>query len=58
MNLEFGSPLFYVECDIEVPENLREAFDKFLPSFKNLHGGRDEIASFMKEFEYAEKKVL
>ena len=45
-----GNLFGYVQCDIEVPENLREVFPNFPPIFKNNIVGRDVIDPFMKEF--------
>ena len=44
-----GSLFGYVQCDNEVPENLREAFAVFPPIFKNNQVGRDDIGPMMKE---------
>ena len=41
----FGS----IQCDIEVLENLQEAFPKFQTIFNNFNVGRDNIGAFMKE---------
>ena len=54
--IKCGSLFGYVQCDIELLENLREAFANFPPIFKNLDAGRDDIGSFIKEF--AEKEGL
>ena len=55
-NIKSGSLFGYVQCDIEVPESLREAFANFPPIFKNIIVGRDDIGLFMKE--YAQKALL
>ena len=55
-NNKAGIKLGYVQCDFEVPENLREAFANFPLILKNVFVGRDDIGSFMKE--YAQKKYL
>ena len=39
----------YVQYDIEVPENLREAFANLPTIFKNIIVGRDDIGPFLKE---------
>ena len=44
----------YVQCDIEVPEHLRDYFSNFPPIFKNTVVIRDNIGNLMKE--YAEKE--
>ena len=46
----------YVQCDLEVPEELREQFANFPPIFKNCDVGRENIGKFM--LEYAEKNAL
>ena len=51
-----GSLFGYVQCDIEVPPELREQFANFPPIFKNINVGRDDIGSFMKN--YAEQEGL
>ena len=55
-NIRSGSLFGYVQCDIEVPENLREAFANFLPIFKNINVDRDDIGPFMKK--YAENEGI
>ena len=46
----------YVQCDIEVPEELKKAFAYFPPIFKNTNVGRHDIGLLMNE--YAEKEGL
>ena len=46
----------YVQCDIEVPEELKEKFGIILPIFKNTKVGRHDIGLLMKD--YAEKEGL
>ena len=46
----------YVQCDIEVPEHLRDYFSNFPPIFKNTVVSRDDIGNLMKE--YAEKEGI
>ena len=46
----------YVQCDIEVPEHLRDYFSNFPPIFKNTAVSRDDIGDLMKE--YAEKEGI
>ena len=53
-NIKSGSLFGYVQCDIQVPEKLREVFANFLPIFENINVGRDDIGPFMKE--HAEKE--
>ena len=49
-----GRVFGYVQCDIEVPEHLRDYFSNFPPIFKNTVVSRDDIGDLMKE--YAEKE--
>ena len=44
----------YVQCDLEVPEELRERLANFPPIFKNFDTERENIGKFM--LEYAEKE--
>ena len=37
-----------VECDIHVPEHLRDKFSEMCPIFKNTDISRDDIGEFMK----------
>ena len=53
-NVKFGSRIGYVQCDIEVLENLPESFAKFPTIFKNINIGRDDFGPFM--VEYSEKE--
>ena len=46
----------YVQCDIEVPEHLRDYFSNFPPIFKNTVVSRDDIGNLMKL--YAEKENI
>ena len=46
----------YVQCDLEVSEELCERFANFPPIFKNCDVGREKIGNFM--LEYAEKNAL
>ena len=46
----------YIQYDIELPVDLREASANFPPNFKNINVGTDDIGPFMKE--YAEKEGL
>ena len=54
--IENGSLFGNVQCDIEVPPELREQFANFPPIFKNINVGRDDIGSLMKN--YAEQEGL
>ena len=40
----------YVQCDIEVPEHLRDYFSNFPPIFKNTAVSRDDIGNLMKQY--------
>ena len=46
----------HVQCDIEVPEHLRDYFSNFRPIFKNTVVSRNDIGNLMKE--YAEKEGI
>ena len=46
----------YVQCDIEVPEHLRDYFSNFPPIFKITVVSRDDIGDLMKQ--YAKGKML
>ena len=46
----------YVQCNIEVPENLRENFANFPPVFRNILDSENHIGDLMKM--YAEKEGL
>ena len=46
----------YVQCDIEVPEHLRDYFSNFPPVFKITAVSRDDIGNLMKQ--YAEKENI
>ena len=51
-----GKLFGYVQCDIEVPDELRKKFANFPPIFKNTNVGRQGIGSLMQD--YAEKEGL
>ena len=44
----------YVQCDLRVPENLREKIESFPPVFKSMFVSRSDIGDLMKK--YAEGK--
>ena len=46
----------YVQCDIEVPEHLRDYFSNFPPIIKNTVVSSDDIGNLMKK--YAEKENI
>jgi len=45
-----GSLFGVVECDIEVPEELKEKFSEMCPIFKNVEISREDIGDYMREF--------
>ena len=45
-----GTPFGMVECDVRVPDNLREYFAEMQPIFKNTTVTRDDIGSFMQQY--------
>ena len=51
-----GKLLGFVQCDIEVPEDLRKKFANFPPIFETTNVGRHDIGLLMKD--YAEKEGL
>ena len=51
-----GKLFGYVQCDIEVPEELKKKFANFPPIFKNTNVGRHDIGPLMQD--YAEKEGL
>ena len=51
-----GKLFGYVQCDIEVPENLRSKFVNFPPVFKNTLVSRSDIGDLMKT--YAEEEGI
>ena len=51
-----GMLLGYVQCDIEVPGELKRKFANLLPIFKNTNVGRHDFGLLMKD--YAEKEGL
>ena len=51
-----GRHFGYVQCDIEVPEHLRDYFSNFPPIFKNTVVSRNDIGNLMKQ--YAEKENI
>ena len=48
----------YVQCDIEVPEHLRNYFSNFPPIFKITLMGRDDIGNLMKQYEEKENIMV
>ena len=54
--IKSGKLFGYVQCDIEVPEELKKKFANFPPIFKNTNVVRHDIGSLMQD--YAEKEGL
>ena len=52
-----GKLLGYVQCDIEVPENLRANFAKFPPIFKNTLVSKSDIGDVMKNYAEEERSL-
>ena len=52
-----GKLLGYVECDIEVPENLRANFANFHPLFKNTLVSKSDIGDLMENYAKEERLV-
>ena len=46
-NLKTESHFGYVQCDIEVPEKLRDLFANFPSILKNINDSRHDIGSFI-----------
>ena len=51
-----GKLFGYVQCDNEVPEELKERFANFPPIFRNTNVGQHDFGLLMKD--YAEKEEL
>ena len=45
----------YVQCDIRVPDNLKEKIEAFPPIFKTTLVSRSDIGEFMKKYEEENK---
>ena len=52
-----GKLFGYVQCDIEVPENLRAIFANFPPIFKNTLVSKSNIGDLMKNYAEEEKFI-
>ena len=48
----------YVQCDIAVPEHLRDYFSNFRPIFKDTVVSRDHIGDLMKQYAEMEKFMV
>ena len=55
-NIKSGSLSGYIDCDMELLENLREAFAHVPPIFRIINVGRDDSGPFVEE--YVEKGGL
>ena len=42
--------LGFVECDIEVPDHLRDHFSEMTPTLKNVDFCLDEVGEFMQQY--------
>ena len=40
----------FIECDIEVPDHLKEYFSEMTPIFKNVDICLDDVGEFMQEY--------
>ena len=47
----------YVQCNVEVPQNLRSKFDKLHPIFKNTLVSKSDIGDLMKIYAKEERKL-
>ena len=54
--IKSGALFGYVQCDIKVPQHLREKFANFPPIFKNTHACKQNNGPLLQD--YAQKKVL
>ena len=54
--IRIGELFGYVQCDISVPDKLKEKFATFPPIFENTLVSRSDIGEFMKQ--YAEENKL
>ena len=53
-----GKLFGYVQCDIEVPENLRSKLNNFPPIFKNTLGSKSDIGDLMKNYDEKKKIIV
>ena len=51
-----GKLFGYVQCDIELPEELKKKFAISPPIFKNTNDGRHDIGSVMKDYAMLRKR--
>ena len=54
--INFENLFAYVQCKIEVPENLPEASANIPPIFKNINVCIDDIGPFMEEYDEKERR--
>ena len=48
--IQDGRLFGFVECDIEVPDRLKEYFSEMTPIFKNVNVCLDDVGEFMQEY--------
>ena len=48
--IQDGRLFGFVECDIEVPDHLKEYFSEMTPIFKNVNVRLDDVGEFMQEY--------
>ena len=48
--IQDGHLFGFVECDIEVPDHLKEYFSEMTPIFKNVDVCLDDVGEFMQEY--------
>ena len=48
--IQDGHLFGFVECDIEVPDQLKEYFSEMTPIFKNVDVCLDDVGEFMQEY--------
>ena len=54
--IKYGKVFGYIQCDIEVPENLRAKLANFPAIFKNTLVSKNDIGDLMKT--YAEEGIM
>ena len=57
--IQDGHLFAFVECDIEVPDHLKEYFYEMIPVFRNVNVRLDDVGEFMQEYakEHSTKDV-
>ena len=48
--IKYGHLFGFVECDIEVPDHLKEYFSEMTPILKNVDICLDDVGEFMQEY--------